>query len=248
LKRSLVIPAVVLAFTPWLVAAQQAGPATKPKPHAVFSTDLTAERIENIDLLKKELRAYHECTCKCGCYAHDLDTQANRAIVFLRRSADAHRAKIASGQKLAMILDIDETTLSNYEVLLSSDFTFNKPAFDAWANSAKAPAIPGTVRLFNEAKRLGVAVIFITGRTEDERATTERNLHEQGIDGWQQLIMRPAEMKDKTATVYKSAERAKIAAEGYTMILSVGDQWSDLRGAPEAEFNVKYPNPFYFLP
>jgi acid phosphatase len=248
LKRFFAIPALLLAFTPWLLTAQQVRPATKPQPQPVFVTDAAAEHIENVDLLKKELRAYHECTCKCGCYAHDLDAQANRAIVFLRRSAAGRGAKAASARKLAMILDIDETTLSNYQEMASSDFTFNKPAFDAWTESAKAPAIPGTVRLFNEAKRLGVAVFFITGRAEDERAVTERNLHEQGIDGWQQLIMRPAEMKNKTATVYKSAERAKIAAEGYTMILSVGDQWSDLRGAPEAEFNVKYPNPYYFLP
>jgi acid phosphatase len=245
LKFARAVPIAILAFTPWFAAAQQASPAAKAQAHPVFSIDLTAERIENVDLLKKELRAYHECTCKCGCYAHDLDTQANRAVVFLRRSAAGqHR----SGRKLAMILDIDETTLSNYQEMASSDFTFNKPAFDAWIDSAKPPAIPGTVRLFNEAKRLGVAVFFITGRAEDERAVTERNLRAAGIDGWQQLIMRPAEMKDKTATVYKSAERAKIVAAGYTMILSVGDQWSDLRGAPEAEFNVKYPNPFYFLP
>ncbi len=244
MKKSLAIPVAFLAFTPWLAAAQQATAAAKTLAHPVFVTDAAAERIENIDLLKKELRAYHDCTCKYGCYTHDLDTQANRAIAFLRRRATGHR----TGQKLAMILDIDETALSNYQELASSDFTFNKPAFDAWADSAKAPAIAGTVRLFNEAKRLGVAVFFITGRAEDERTVTERNLRAAGINGWQQLIMRPAEMMGKTATEYKSAERARIAGEGYTMILSVGDQWSDLRGAPEAEFNVKYPNPFYFLP
>jgi acid phosphatase len=246
LKKSLAIPSALLGLSGWLAAAQQTGAisAAAARPHPVFAVDAAAERIENVDLLKRELRAYHDCTCKCGCYARDLDAQANRAIAFLRRRAAGHR----TGQKLAMILDIDETTLSNYQELASFDFTFNKPGFDAWADSARAPAIPGTVRLFDEARRLGVAAIFITGRGEEERTATERNLRAAGIDGWQQLIMRPAGMKDKTATVYKSAERAKIAAAGYTMILNVGDQWSDLRGAPEAEFNVKYPNPFYFLP
>jgi hypothetical protein len=32
------------------------------------------------------------------------------------------------------------------------------------------------------------------------------------------------------------------------LILNVGDQWSDLKGVPEAEFSVKYPDPYYFLP
>jgi hypothetical protein len=29
--------------------------------------------------------------------------------------------------------------------------------------------------------------------------------------------------------------------------LNVGDQWSDLKGTPEAEYSVKYPDPYYFL-
>ena len=40
----------------------------------------------------------------------------------------------------------------------------------------------------------------------------------------------------------------QIAAQGYTLALNVGDQWSDLKGKPEAEFSVKYPDPFYFIP
>jgi hypothetical protein len=42
--------------------------------------------------------------------------------------------------------------------------------------------------------------------------------------------------------------RAGIVAEGYTIVLNVGDQWSDLKGKPEAEFSVKYPDPYYFIP
>ncbi len=54
------------------------------------AADATAEHIPNLDALKTELREYHDCTCKCGCYAHDIDVQADRAIAFLRRRA-AHR-------------------------------------------------------------------------------------------------------------------------------------------------------------
>jgi predicted secreted acid phosphatase len=49
------------------------------------------------------------------------------------------------------------------------------------------------------------------------------------------------------AVVFKSAERAGVVAKGYKIILNVGDQWSDLRGTPEAEYSVKYPDPYYFL-
>ena len=47
---------------------------------------------------------------------------------------------------------------------------------------------------------------------------------------------------------YKSSMRAAIVAEGYRIVLNVGDQWSDDKGEPQAEYFVKYPNPFYFIP
>ena len=202
-----------------------------------------AERIPNLDGLKTELKQYYACTCKCGCYAKDLDRQADRAISYLRMRAAHPRP----GEKLALVLDIDETTLSNYREMANADFAYNKPVFDAWVETAKAPAIPGTMRLFNEAKQLGVNVFFITGRAESERAATELNLHNQGFQDWQKLILRSPAQAKSTAQAYKSAARAAIVAEGYKIVLNVGDQWSDLKGVPEAEFSVKYPDPFYFL-
>jgi acid phosphatase len=210
-----------------------------------FSSDAAAERIPNLDKLKAEVEQYHDCTCTCGCYAHDIDRQADIAIAFLRRRA-AHKQ---TGEKLALILDIDETTLSNYQEQLKEDFAFNKSVFDAWAQSAQAPAIGGTLRLYKEAQNLGVSVFLITGRPEDERAATERNLRAQGFDRWQGLAFRPVNHPaSQTVIQFKSGERAKIVAQGYKLVLNVGDQWSDLRGAPEAEFSVKYPDPFYFIP
>ena len=47
---------------------------------------------------------------------------------------------------------------------------------------------------------------------------------------------------------YKSEERRRIVYQGYRIVLSVGDQWSDLLGEPKAEVSIKLPNPFYFLP
>ncbi|MGB7264201.1 MAG: HAD family acid phosphatase, partial [Terracidiphilus sp.] len=108
--------------------------AQQPRPK--FSSDAAAERIPNLDKLKKELREYHDCTCTCGCLTHDIDLQADRAVDFLRKRA-AHRRP---NEKLAIILDIDETTLSNYVEETGADFAYNAAAFDAWVNSAQATA------------------------------------------------------------------------------------------------------------
>jgi acid phosphatase len=217
--------------------------AQQPKPQP-FCADAAAERIRNLDTLKTELKQYHDCTCACGCYSRDLDRQAGRAIAFLRQRATHRRA----GEKLALVLDIDETTLSNYEEMVGAGFAYNPAVFNAWVQSAKAPAIAGTLRLYQEAQRLGVSVFFITGRAETEREATERNLRAQGFDGWQQLTMRPVEHGSQTVSQFKSQARGQIVAQGYTLALNVGDQWSDLKGKPEAEFSVKYPDPYYFIP
>lgn len=251
MKKQLIIVSFFVAIfspaTPGSTALAQQVAAMKQaqaKRQPVFSQLASAERIVNLDVLKKEIRQYHECTCSCGCYSHDLNAQANRAIAFLRRRVVHKRAN----EKLAMVLDIDETSLTNYEELQDSGFNYVKRDFDAWVDSAKAPVIPGTLRLYKEAQRLGVSVLFITGRPESEREVTERNLAGQGYTNWQELILRPASAAAETTTAYKSSRRAKIVADGYRIVLNVGDQWSDLRGAPTAEYSVKYPDPFYLIP
>ena len=235
--RLSLVALLALCCAPYPLMAQQT-------PRDSFSADATAERIPNLDTLKAELRQYHDCTCTCGCYADDLDRQADKAIADLRQRAARRRPQ----EKLALILDIDETALSNYPEMAKADFAYNKAAFDAWVESAEAAAIPGTLRLYRVAHRLGVVIIFLTGRPEAQRAATERNLREQGFAQWKQLILRPANEAKETALAYKSAERARIAAAGYTLVLNVGDQWSDLRGKPEAEHSIKYPDPYYFIP
>jgi predicted secreted acid phosphatase len=233
----LVAPFVLAVGFASLPAQQQ---ATKP----VFSSNDVAERIPNLGTLKTELKEYHDCTCKCGCYAHDLDVQADRAIAFLRQRAARRRPH----EKLALILDIDDTTLSNYQEMIGADFAYQPSVWDAWVEEGQAPAIPGTVRIYKEAQRLGVSIFFITGRKEAQRAATERNLRAQGFDNWNLLVMLPMNHGSQTTGAFKAVARAQIAAAGYTLALNVGDQWSDLKGKPEAEYSVKYPDPYYFIP
>jgi acid phosphatase len=250
-RKPLTLLAVVFALllTPLSLTGQQ--PAQKPsapqpaaQPVSRVSVYAPAERITNFETLKKQLKQYHECTCTCGCYAKDQDHQADRAIAILRARA-AHRRP---NEKLALVLDIDETALSNYEEMVKADFAYDSAVFHAWINSAKAPAIPGTLRLYKEAQRLNVSVFFITGRAESEREATERNLRDQGYQNWQQLYLRSPEQSSSPMQVFKSGSRAAVVAEGYRIVLNVGDQWSDDKGEPQAEFFVKYPNPYYFIP
>jgi len=241
-RKNLTILAAPVVLGIGLAIGLTSLPAQQPAP--VISSDAAAERIPNLGTLKTEVRQYHDCTCKCGCYAHDLDARADRAIEFLHRIAARRRPH----EKLALILDIDDTTLSTYPQMADADFGYDPASYDQWLSTAQAPVIPGTLRIYKEAQRLGFSVFFVTGRKEAVRTATERNLRAQGFDNWNLLVMLPPDHGSQTIGAFKAVARRQIAAAGYTLALNVGDQWSDLKGQPEAEYSVKYPDPFYFIP
>jgi acid phosphatase len=245
LFRLLLAAAVTFALPCFPLSAQQNSASTT----AALVND-RAELIPNMGAwteraaLKEQLLAYHACTCTCGCYATDLEAETDRAIAFLQSRV----AQKKPGEKLALVLDIDETSLSNWEEMQREDFSYHANTYKAWELSAKATALPGTLKLYNEARKLGVSVFFLTGRPENEREATALNLKQQGYEGWQQLILRAPHPATESTSDYKSAARKNIVEQGYTLAVNVGDQWSDLRDAPQAELSVKLPNPFYLLP
>jgi acid phosphatase len=239
-KKIIVSFVVCFAALSIAVTAQQA-PETAPVAAGESILNL-GPLLDVTNGLKTELRQYHDCTGAAGCYQKDLEVQADLAIAFLRMRA-AHRN---TDEKLALILDIDETTLSNWAQMSAANFEYNSKDFNAWVASAQAPAIPGTLRLFKTAEELGVSVIFITGRSEAQRASTETNLRLSGFDKWEQLILRAPDQRNLTAEQYKSEARG-VVAKTFRIVLNVGDQWSDLRGPNPAEFSVKYPDPYYFI-
>ena len=111
---------------------------------------------------------------------------------------------------------------------------------------ATSKALAPTLALARRAETLGVAVFFITGRPPELREATERNLREQGYRPTG-VVLLPAGATFKSAVDFKAPERRKLAEQGYTVILSMGDQESDLAGGYD-EKTFKLPNPVYFLP
>jgi acid phosphatase len=188
---------------------------------------------------------YADCADGSGCYWADLDAQTVRAEAALDTVVKTARP----GEKLAMVLDIDETSLTNYCEEKREDFGYIGSMFNAWLVSPEASMpIPGTLRLFDHAREAGVAVFFITGRPGEQRAATARNLQAAGYKNWSGLRLRVGDEKKMATVEYKSTERRKIVEDGYRIVMNVGDQWSDLNGEPRGEVSVKLPNPFYYLP
>jgi predicted secreted acid phosphatase len=198
-----------------------------------------AKEPENIALTKQRLIQYHDS----GTYEKDINKTMQNAMQYLKQRV---AEKGASKKRLAIILDIDETALSNYSDIHQADFGGTLKEIREAENQGHDPAILPTLALYQYAKANNVAVFFITGRHEDEREVTAKNLKIAGYDNWDGLVFRDGEYIKCPAAIYKSAMRKKLVNEGYDIILNIGDQKSDLAGG-YSDRNIKLPNPYYFI-
>jgi acid phosphatase len=160
-----------------------------------------------------------------------------------RHARAAHHGR--GHTKPAIVLDIDETSLSNYTAIDKDNFTYG-PASQAEATEEIGKAIGPTLQVYKDALAHKVAVFFVTGRPEAQRAPTEDNLKREGYETWSKLYLKPAGTT-LTTVAYKSGARKDIESQGYTIIANIGDQYSDLAGG-HAQRAFKLANPFYFLP
>lgn len=110
--------------------------------------------------------------------------------------------------KPAVSLDIDGTVLLNMPDGRTKCVRHFKNLVDACASA-------------------GVTVFYITARPESasNRAHTERQLRECGLDKHERLYMMPPRAEYAR---YKFRCRADATAQGYGMLLAVGDQFADV--------------------
>lgn len=231
-----------LTLAPFLLAvlalsAACAGRTPAPEP--------TVAAVPSLHDVKRELVGYIES----GRYDADVAAVIAEARAWIERRA-------ARGGKLAIVLDIDDTSLSTLTPLRTNDFGFvtrgpcDLPAgpcgFGAWIQMAQAEPIKPTVELARFARERGVAVFFVSGRPERMREPTEKNLRAAGFEPTG-IFLKPDNAVTQSAVESKAPARKKIVDDGYTIIANVGDQMSDLEGG-FAERTYKLPNPFYFVP
>ena len=204
--------------------------------------------------LPNTIRTYHDS----GAYAQDLaavDSKAKSSLKKqLRKLREApgpskysecnRKGRKCHAVKPAIVLDIDETSLSNYEGLNAANFS--QAGLVSGAVAGNDPVIAPTLALYGFARSKGVEAFFITGRPDAVRTPTESNLQAAGFDQGYSLTTKPSGAPPTIE--YKSGERARIEEEqGFTILVNVGDQDSDLAGG-HARRAFKLPNPMYFIP
>ncbi|MGH2988299.1 MAG: HAD family acid phosphatase [Solirubrobacterales bacterium] len=224
------------------------------RPTGVGLPDIGATHTFGAEALPTEIRRYHDS----GEYDSDLNDIGGQARAYLRKQLNRlkhnesrgtyKKCKRKRGKRRckpidpAVVLDIDETSLSHYADLNDADF--NSDALVLAVVEADSPAIQTTLGLYRVAQQRDVSVFLITGRPPPTRELTESNLQLAGYEQPYELALKPSEA---TVLEFKSGERARIEDEGFTILVNMGDQDSDLNGG-HAKRAFKLPNPMYYIP
>lgn len=193
----------------------------------------------NLAIVKQQVQQYHDS----GEYEHDIARvmmDASRYLAYRLNHPRFHG-------KPAVILDIDETALSNYPNMVKLSFGGTLDEIRQGEMQGKDSVIAPTLKFYRYAKSRGIAVFFISGRLEMERAVTQSNLENAGYTQFDGLILRNEAEAKAHAADYKMAKRKQLEAQGFDIILNIGDQKSDLRGG-HADKTYKLPNPYYLIP
>ena len=127
------------------------------------------------------------------------------------------------GEKLAVIVDIDETVLDNSPCraeLIKTDKDFTTCWLE-WMDLAEAKPLPGAKAFLDYAASCGVEVFYVSNRFEAQRETTIENLVSAGFpyaDDDHVYLREGGPSKES---------RRQAIAENYEIILLIGDNVND---------------------
>lgn len=192
----------------------------------------SSNQIVNLRTAKDIVKDYYES----GGYDKELDEVI----------ADAKQkfSKVEIKNNSVVIFDIDETALNNYGLATMMDFGYVYDLNKKWNEELKAPAIPQVKDLYEYLLSKGADIIFLTGRNYTEYEVTYKNLTQAGYTKFDTLITQREDELNLKSQEFKSNKRTELTKQGYDIIGTVGDQWTDLNG-PYSGIQIKIPNYLY---
>lgn len=154
-------------------------------------------------------------------------------------------AKDAS--KLAIVFDIDETSLNHYQDLKAADFPQDDPIWDEIVKMTDCKAIQSSLEFYEYCISLGYKVFFVSARYWHSLKNTKQALKNAGYVEFEGVFVFPRAIKEYKADEFisfKARRRAYIESLGYSILLSIGDQPSDLIGG-FTKYTCELPNYLY---
>lgn len=231
----------------------------------------TDREIPNLDQVKERIEAYYgDIETEDGEHYASPDSNYAKQVRGIAAGAkgDLERAlktakkdaQQGGGDKPAIVLDVDDTTLLTYNFERQVGYDFDEKKQDEYLRTTDMDPVFGMRKLVNWAHDEGITVFFLTGRKEHQRDWSVRNLENVGYKApvdKKHFFLKDEEnpppyldcgADGECSTVeYKSGTRQHIESRGYTILGNFGDQHSDLKGG-HAEKSYKLPNPMYYLP
>ncbi|HET7141333.1 MAG TPA: HAD family acid phosphatase [Candidatus Limnocylindria bacterium] len=151
-------------------------------------TPKSADQVTNIDILRMELKNYYGApgarTGPTGDWTAPLNLASNYADEAEQVATVASKwlhAQADHSGKQAIVLDVDDTTLTTWNYELYSNWDFNPATNGQFVTDQLFPATPGMVDLVNQAAADGYAVFFLTGRPQAQEAATLGNLTDDNV-------------------------------------------------------------------
>ncbi|KAL3688312.1 hypothetical protein R1sor_014621 [Riccia sorocarpa] len=190
-----------------------------------------------------------ECETYIANYMEKGQYEADVCVAFSAARSYLHSLTPVEGID-AVVFDIDETVLSSlpyYRIHHYGVDKFQKTLFNAYVSESKQTVIKPALSLYEELLQNKWSIFFLTGRDEEARAYTSKNLETAGYKNYTELILRQPDEEHLSAAVYKSNRRVALEEKGYRIRASIGDQWSDLEGLSTWGRKFKVPNPMYYI-
>jgi hypothetical protein len=185
-------------------AKPQPSPPVSIRPTGVGLPQIGEQATVGASDLASSLRSYHDG----GQYESDLSAVDGQARAFMLKQAKALRQKRkqrcaakpkkksragakCAPLKLAVVLDIDETSLSNYQQLNLNNFGNATVALATAAVAGTSPAIAPTLDLYQRARAAGISIFAITGRPAAIETQTRQNLNSAGYTDLAGIFFKP---------------------------------------------------------
>ena len=199
-----------------------------------FLFSCATEKPVNLSIAREEVKQYYE--------SGKFEEELNKVITDAKQKFD----KAEFTDSSVVIFDVDETALNNYGLAEQMGFGYVYELNKKWNAELKAPAIKQVKELYDFLLSKGAKIIFLTGRNFPEYKATYDNLKLAGYTVFDTLITQMDNEREMTAKDYKSNKRVELTKNGYDIIGTVGDQWSDLEGEYHG-IQIKIPNYLYLI-
>ncbi|OIN84871.1 HAD family acid phosphatase [Francisella sp. TX07-6608] len=188
-------------------------------------------------MTQQQVISYYEST------AHE-----NEVELILARAKKIIQAQ-QSLQGNAIVLDIDETALNHYYSLKLAGFPQgeNHTIWNELLSRTDAYPIKATLDFYLYCLTSGLKVFFISARFAQYLESTKQALRNAGYVNFEDVFVFPENIEQynsKDFNNFKAGRRAYIESLGYKILISIGDQSSDLLGGYTL-YTLQLPNYLY---